>query len=135
MLKYAKGTSMRTAVESDTYDMPGYAIEDTSQYTGKEGVNFIDSASAWDEENKRLTVFVINRNEESEYPLTIDLKGFEGYKPAAAYRMHTDDLELNNSFENEKLIAPKEEENYTFENGEFKVYVKPLSWNVYIFEG
>lgn len=134
LLQYAKGVSLDTKVECETYDMPGYVIEDTSQYTGKEGVNFIDSASAWDEENKRLTVFVINRNEESEYPLTIDLKGFEGYKPAAAYRMHTDDLELNNSFENEKLIAPKEEENYTFENGEFKLHVKPLSWNVYVFE-
>ena len=28
----------------------------------------------------------------------------------------------------------EKEEKYTFENGEFKVNVKPSSWNVYVFE-
>ncbi|MBP5249881.1 MAG: alpha-L-arabinofuranosidase [Lachnospiraceae bacterium] len=133
LLKYAKGTSLDTKVESETYDMPGYAIEDTSQYTGKEGVHFIDSASAWDKENKRVTVFAINRNEETDYPLTVDLKGFEGYKPAAVYTMRTDDLDLKNSFENDTLLQPTEEKDYTFENGELKVRIQPLSWNVYVF--
>ncbi len=135
LIEYAKGVSLDTKVESETYDMPGYAIEDTSQYTGKEGVNYIDSASAWDEENKRLTVFVINRNEDAEYPLTVDLKGFVGYKPAKAFCMHTDDLDLKNSFEDENALKPENVEGSTFENGEFKAYVKPLSWNVYVFEG
>ena len=26
------------------------------------------------------------------------------------------------------------ETNYTFENGEFKLHIEPLSWNVYVFE-
>ncbi|SFD06193.1 alpha-L-arabinofuranosidase C-terminal domain-containing protein [Butyrivibrio sp. YAB3001] len=134
LLAYAKGISLDTKVECETYDMPGYAIEDTSQYTGKEGVNYIDSASAWDQNNNRLTIFVINRNEDSEYPLTIDLMGFDGYNPAIAYKMHTDDLEIKNSFDNEDALIPMKEDNYTFENGIFKVYVKPLSWNVYVFE-
>ena len=134
MMEYAKGTSMQVKVESETYDMPGYAVEDTSQYTGKEGVNFIDSASAWDEENKRLTVFVINRNDESDYPLTIDLKGFEGYKPSALFRMNTDDLSFRNSYGNDEALKPEIEEEYSFENGELKLHVKPLSWNVFIFE-
>ena len=134
LLEYAKGVSMDTKVESETYDMPGYAIEDTSQYTGKEGVNFIDSASAWDEENKRLSVFVINRNEETEYPLTIDLKGFTGYTPKAVFRLNTDNMDLKNTFENDELLVPVKEENYKFEDGELKLYVKPLSWNVYVFE-
>ncbi len=134
MLKYAKGISMDTKVEGETYDMPGYAIEDTSQYTGKEGVSFIDSASAWDKDNKRLTVFAINRNEETDYPLTVDIKGFEGYRPVVAYTMRNDDLELKNSFENDTLIRPVEEKDITFENGEMKVRIQPLSWNVYVFE-
>ncbi|MBE5836156.1 MAG: alpha-L-arabinofuranosidase [Butyrivibrio sp.] len=134
LLKYAKGISMDTKVESETYDMPGYAIEDTSQYTGKEGVNFIDAASAWDKDNNRLTVFVINRNEDAEYPLTVDLKGFEGYKPVNALALHTDNLDDKNTFENEDVLLPKHIENYSFENGELKLYVKPLSWNVLVFE-
>ena len=134
MLKYAKGISMETRVDGETYDMPGYAIDDTSQYTGKEGVNFIDSASAWDKDNKRLTVFAINRNEETDYPLTVDIKGFEGYRPTVAYTMRNDDLELKNSFENDTLIRPAEVKDYNFESGELKVRIQPLSWNVYVFE-
>ena len=38
------------------------------------------------------------------------------------------------NFENDELIVPEKEENYKFENGELKLYVKPLSWNVYVFE-
>ncbi|MCR4851459.1 MAG: alpha-L-arabinofuranosidase [Lachnospiraceae bacterium] len=134
LLEFAKGTSIDTKVESETFDMPGYAIEDTSQYTGKEGVNFIDSAGAWDKENGRLSVFVINRNEDTEYPLTVDLRGFEGYRPAKAYRMFTDDLECGNSYGNDTVLKPEKVENYTFENGEMKLHVKPLSWNVFVFE-
>ena len=134
LMEYARGVALDTKVESETYDMPGYAIEDTSQYTGKEGVNYIDAASAFDEENNRLTVFVINRNEDAEYPLTVDLKGFEGFKPVAAYSMHTDDMELKNTYENDERLAPEKVEDYKFENGEFRIYVKPISWNVYIFE-
>ena len=133
LLQFAKGTSMDTKVESETYDMPGYAIEDTSQYTGKEGVNFIDSASAWDRDNKRLTVFAINRSEENEYPLTIDIKGFEGYKPVMATSMTAENLEVSNSYGNE-FIKPEEIAGSSFENGEFKAGIKPLSWNVYVFE-
>ena len=134
LMNYAKGMSLDTKVESETFDMPGYAIDDTSQYTGKEGVNYIDSASAWDKESGRLAIFAINRNEDAEYPLTVDIKGFENYRPSAVYSMRTDDLELKHSYGNDAVIAPEEVSGYTFENGELKLYVKPLSWNVFVFE-
>ncbi|MCQ2525278.1 MAG: alpha-L-arabinofuranosidase [Lachnospiraceae bacterium] len=134
LMQYAKGTSLVTKVDSETYDMPGYAIDDTSQYTGKEGVNYVDAASSWDKENGRVAVFVINRNDDSEYPLTIDAKGFEGYKPVAHYETFSDDFEAKNSYENDKLIMPSENKGYTFENGVFKNHIKPMSWNVIIFE-
>nr|MCR5440902.1 alpha-L-arabinofuranosidase [Lachnospiraceae bacterium] len=134
LIEYAKGTSMDVKVECETFDMPGYAIEDTSQYTGKEGVNYVDAASAWDKGNKRLAVFVINRNEDSDYPLTVDIKGFEGYKVKLATSMTAPDLEVRNEFGNE-FIMPSEVKEYKLENGEFKMHVKPLSWNVLVFEG
>ena len=48
--------------------------------------------------------------------------------------MQTDDLDLKNSFGNDTLICPKEGKKYTFKDGEFKLHVKPLSWNVFVFE-
>ncbi len=134
LIEHAKGTSMDVKVECETYDMPGYAIEDTSQYTGKEGVNYIDAACAWDKAGKKLTIFAINRNESADYPLTIDIKGFEGYKVSQVTSMTAENLEVKNSFGNE-FIKPEEAGDHTLENGEFKARIKPLSWNVYVFEG
>ena len=134
LMQYARGTSLQTCVDSETYDMPGYAIDDTSQYTGKEGVNYIDAASAWDKEAKRVAVFVINRSEDNEYPLTIDVKGFEGYQPVLHLETYSSDFEAKNRYEDEMRIIPSENREYQFQNGLFTSHVKPLSWNVVLFE-
>ena len=134
MLTYARGTSMQTAVESETYDMPGYAIDDTSQYTGKEGVNFIDAASAWDKENDRLTIFVINRSEEDEYPLNLDIKGFAEYKTVSHMEITGKDLEEKSSYENPDLFAPVFNKETKLADGLCEAHVKPLSWNVFVFK-
>ena len=43
-------------------------------------------------------------------------------------------MDIKNTYEDDELLTPEKEENYTFENGELRLYVKPLSWNVYVFE-
>jgi len=134
LLQYAKGTSMQTSVVCDTFDIPGYAIEDTSQYPDKEGVPYIDSACAFDKDKSRLTVFIINRSDDNEYPVSLDIKGFEGYKPVKHFEMYTDDPELKNRYGNDELLSPKENPDWTFEGGIFLTHVKPLSWNVCVFE-
>ncbi len=48
--------------------------------------------------------------------------------------MKCDDLEAQNSYGNDTLIMPAQTEDYTFENGELSIRIKPLSWNVYVFE-
>ena len=98
--------------------MPGYAVDDTSQYTGKNNVNYIDSAAAWEEKEGRLTVFVINRNEKETYPLDLDVRGFEGFNKISHYDWK----------------APAINKNAALENGLASTKVKPLSWNVLIFE-
>jgi len=134
LMKYARGISLDTKVDSETFDMPGYAIDDTSQYTGKEGVTYVDAASSWDRESNRVAVFVINRSEDNEYPLTVDIRGFEDYKPVAHYETYSSDFEVKHSFGNDAVIVPMENRDYTFEGGLFANHIKPLSWNVIIFE-
>lgn len=133
LIEYARGTSMRTAVESETFDLPGYAIDDTSQYTGKEGLTYIDAATAWDKEQERLTIFVINRSEENEYPLKVDISGFEGYTLDNHMEFATGDQSLRNSYETPDILKPVEHDGAAFENGVLNTHVKPLSWNVICF--
>jgi len=134
LMQYAKGISLETKIDSETFDLPGYAIDDTSQYTGKEGVKYVDGASAWDRDNNRLAVFVINRNDDAEYPLTIDIKGFEGYAPVKHLETFSEDFGAKNSFEQPGLVLPSENKSFSFENGMFMNHIKPLSWNVIVFE-
>ncbi len=136
LINLAKGVSLETKVDSETYDMPGYAIDDTSQYTGKEGVDYIDAATAYDEAGGRLTVFVINRSETEEYPLELDIKGFDELKETSAYKhtqIYSPDFDAKNSYGND-LIVPSENADCSLEEGIFKTHVKPLSWNVITFE-
>ena len=132
MMEYARGISMRTAVESETFDLPGYAIDDTSQYTGKEGLYYIDAASAWDQGQGRLAIFVVNRSEENEYPLTVDVRGFGDYFFEGHQEISGGDLERRNSYEEPDLLCPAEHPGGVFEKGLLKTSVKPLSFNVIV---
>ena len=133
LMSYAKGMSMQTDVESETFDLPGYAIDDTSQYTGKEGLPYIDSATAWNEKEGRLTVFVINRNDKEEYPLMIDISGFKGYELEQHLELADCDLEFCSTYE-VQAKAPIKNDEASFERGMLTTHVKPLSWNVLCFQ-
>ena len=130
LMQLGKGHSLKTAVECETFDIPGYAIDDNSQYTTKEGLPYIDTAAAWDEENNSLAVFVINRNQDSDYPLELDLSSFTDYSFDKHVEMFSEDMDAQNSFEHPDTILPKVNQEATFENGTLTTRVKPLSWNV-----
>ena len=142
LIDYARGTSLQTIVDSETFDMPGYAIDDTSQYTGKNNVNYIDSAAAWNKATGRLALFVINRNEKESYPLELDVRGFSefsgngshgAFSKLTHYEMFSEDFEAK-SVAGKDWKAPDVNKAATLEKGLASTKVKPLSWNVIIFE-
>lgn len=133
LMKYGRGMSMQTTVDGETFDIEGYAIDDNSQYATKEGLNYVDAATAWDDENGELNVFVINRSDKNEYPISLDFSGFAGYSFAEHIEMYTDDFKLKNTFDNPNALLPKTNAEFKAENGELKAHVKPLSWNIFRF--
>ena len=133
MLTYARGTSMQVAVDSETFDIPGYAIDDTSQYPPKYGVNYIDSACAWDAKNNRLAVFVINSNETAEYSLDIDISGFKSLSSCRHLEI-TGDMEAVSSYDDDEKFAPVYKKGIRMKDGIVSVRVKPLSFNVIVVE-
>lgn len=134
LIKYGTGVAMQVATDCDTFDIPAYAIDDTSQYAGKEGVPYIDSAAAWDEEKGRLSIFVINRSDENEYSLNLDVSGFEGYTKLEHLELYSENLDVKNTFEEPNNLVPKPNASAKLENGVITTSVKPLSWNVIVLE-
>ena len=134
LMQYGRGTSMRTSVECDTYDIPSYIVDDTNQYYEQEGVDFIETAAAYDKEKGELNIFVINRNWEASNDIELDVSGFEGASFIEHIEMFTEDMEAANTYENPDAIKPVINTETKFENGRVNGNVKSLSWNVFRFK-
>ncbi len=130
LMKYGKGMSMQTIVEGETFDLPGYIIDDTQQYPDKEGLPFVDTVAAYDRTAGTLNVFIINRNWEDETEITLDISNFEGLKFTEHIHMYSEDMSLKNSYEAQEVIIPTTNEGTTFKDGKLYATLKKLSWNV-----
>ncbi len=133
LMQFGQGVSMRTSVACDTFDLPGYALDETSQYAAREGLPFIDSAATLDEAKGTLTVFVINRNWEADNTVELDVSGFEGWRFEEHIRMYSDDLDARNTWENPEAIRPAVDPDTTCIDGKVTANLKSLSWNVFRF--
>ena len=134
LMRYGQGESMETAVECDCFDIPGYAIDDNSQYYTHTGVKYIDAATAYNEENGELNIFVINRDWENDCVLDLDVSGFEGYSFVEHIQMFTDDMTFHSTFETAGTIQPSVNSDASFKDGKLSAEVKKLSWNVFRFK-
>ncbi len=132
--RYGTGMSMRTGVDCDTFDVPAYAADNFHMYASREGLPFIESAAAYDEERGELNVFVLNRNWESDNEAEIDAAGFEGYQFVEHLEMYTDDFTAVSTFENPEVMKPVVNRKSVCENGKVRANLKKLSWNVFRFQ-
>jgi len=119
-------------VESETYDVPGYATCDFFQYDTHNGIKYIEAAAAKNDDE--LAVFVINRDWNDDANLTLDVEAFEGYEFKEHVQLYTDDLDARNTYENPEALIPSVNENVKFENGALSAEVKKLSWNMFLFK-
>ena len=133
MIRRAKGTSLRCEISCDTYDVPGYAIDDMNQYGGFTGVETVQAAAALDEEAGELTVFVINADAEEEQELKLDARGFEGWKFTEHIEMYSEDPEAANSWDRPDRILPRSNTETRAEKGILTARLKKESWNVLCF--
>ena len=134
MIRTARGASLRCEVRCETYDVPGYVIDDMNQYAGFENAETIQAAAAMDEERGVLSVYVINACLTERQALRMDLRGFTGWRYAGHTEMavkHPDDA---NTYEHPDVILPRENRTTACENGVVSAELPPASWNVFRFE-
>jgi alpha-N-arabinofuranosidase len=134
LMRYGRGVSLRTVTQCDTFDIPGYAIDDNSQYSTHEGVGFIDTAAAFDKESGELTVFVINRNWEDSNDVEIQVPGFDGYRFVEHIQLSSDQLDTKNTDDNPDALVPSINSGAVYGEGKVSANVKRLSWNVFRFQ-
>ena len=134
LMRYGRGTSLRTSVDCDTYDIPSYIVNDNTQYYEQEGVDYIDTAAAYDKDSGEINVFVVNRNWETSNDVELDLSGFEGAEFIEHIEMYTDDLMAKNDWETPDAIKPQVNPDAKFEDGKLSATVQKMSWNIFRFK-
>jgi alpha-N-arabinofuranosidase len=134
LMRYGRGVSLQTAVQCDTFDIQGYAIDDNSQYSTHEGIGFIDTAAAFDKDAGELNVFAINRNWEDSNDVELDVSNFEGYSFVEHIQLYSDQLDAKNTYENPDVLVPSINSGAVYANGKVSANLKRLSWNVFRFQ-
>jgi alpha-N-arabinofuranosidase len=134
MIRWAKGVSLRCDVHCDTYDVPGYAIDDMNQYGGFTGVETIQAAAALNEEAGELAVFVINADGQEDQELKLDVRGFEGWQFTEHLEMFSEQADGQNTWDHPDRILPRASRDTRMEKGILTATLRKESWNVLRFK-
>ncbi|MBR3764111.1 MAG: alpha-L-arabinofuranosidase [Clostridia bacterium] len=134
LMRYARGVSLQTVTESETFNVDGYAIDDMNQYGGFTDVPYVQSAAVLNEEAGEMTVFVINGDEYDAHALTLDAAAFAGWTFTEHVALFTDDPEAYNDDEHPETIVPVQEKETSCTGGVVQATLRPLSWNMLRFE-
>ena len=131
MNKLARGCiSILPVVDGPTFNTVQYALTGSCQCHAYENVQAIEAGAVHNEEKDEAAVFIINRAVEDDIEISVDVRGFEGYKLVEHIEMFTDDLEKGNSYENPDVIRPVANPDTKLEDGIVKAVIRRLSWNV-----
>jgi len=133
MIRISGADSLACIVECDTYDVPGYAIDDMNQYGGFEKVETVQAAAALDPETGALTLFVLNADLREDQALTADLRGFGSLKLEEHTELYCEDAEARNTFEQPDRIVPRQNKESLLDAGVLTARLRKASWNVFRF--
>ncbi|MDR3120801.1 MAG: alpha-L-arabinofuranosidase [Clostridiales bacterium] len=130
MNQYGRGVSILPVVDGPTFNTEQFNLDGFNQYHAYEGVQSVDVAAVHNEEKDELNIFIVNRDQEDDIEVTLDVRGFEGYKLAEHIEMYTDDLKKANTFENPDAIRPTVNSTTKIDGGRITAFTKQFSWNV-----
>ena len=123
--------AFKAANECEKYDLESFAIDDTHKYHEQDGVDFIDSAAAYDAGSGELTVFVINRDWEDCADFTLDITGLTGMRFEGHTEMFNEKGVSTDGADQD--LAPVPATDTVCDDMTVKAELKPLSWNVFRF--
>ena len=115
--KYGRGTSMKAAVESETY----------SSSFGE--LNLVEPAVVYNEEADEVRVFVLNCSQDEDTALEVELQGYGDRKLKKHLVLAGDDLEARNTIDQPDEVGMKE---LPVSDGA-EVVLPKLSWNVLLY--
>ncbi len=108
-----RGTALKTGVECGTYAAGG-----------NDAIPYVESVAVLSEDENALHIFAVNRSLTDPMELSLDLNGFEGFRPVEHRVLTGEDLKAVNTATNPENVSET-----TVPVGE-KIILPAKSWNV-----
>jgi len=118
-----RGVSLTPVVDCDKYSTKTYDDVDT-----------LDVSAVYNEEEKTVTVFAVNRDLSEPQNVTVDLRSFGTIACAEQTYIHNNDLSAVNTQAAPDTVVPEKDTTGVIEDGIFTCCMKPASWNMLKFK-
>lgn len=119
---YGRGMVLKPLIDTPKHDT-----------TAHEDVSDVESVAVYRKDEGQLAIFAVNRNVEEDIGLTVDVRGFAGYRLKKHIALENDDMMAVNGPGGENIL-PKEVNQCVVEEGVLHGRLKRASWNVIILE-
>jgi alpha-N-arabinofuranosidase len=104
-LKHAHGRVLDLQVESETYPIKAAGLR--ADFARDDDVPFLDVAVTMNSQNGQASVFMLNRDLQSERELILDWRDVTPSRVIAFETLTGPDLKASNSFQKPDLVAPR----------------------------
>jgi alpha-N-arabinofuranosidase len=116
---YGRGTALNLNVECPEY-------EDV-----KIGpIPFIEAVATRHESEETLTLFAVNRSQESDFQLEGDIRDFSGYRVLEHLVLDHDDPKATNTMNAPDAVRPHTRSDTTIQDGRLTAILPKFSWNM-----
>jgi len=123
-LQYARGSVLDLFIESpSTYEVAGMGQ-----------VSHLDVAGVVDSDDKKITLFLLNRDLSKARELEVNWEGTTGKQLLASWVLTGDDLKAVNSFDAPQRVAPTAADKPSSAAGRTKIELPPHSYTVFQWE-
>jgi alpha-N-arabinofuranosidase len=119
--RFGHGTVLQAKVLTETFETKTGGLSER-----------VLAAPVHDPNNRRLTLFVLNRGTDGPAEVNLDLRGFPSLASGSAFQIHGPDLLATNSAEKSDHAKPVESKDISIANDRVTSHLPPLSWNVLV---
>jgi alpha-N-arabinofuranosidase len=119
--QFGRGTALLPVISCPKYDCKDFT-----------DVPFLESVAVFNEEKEEITLFAVNRSLDEDMLVTLDLKGFDGYKPIEHIVLENKDLQAVNTVKAPNAVKPHVRTGSIQNDHELNLH--PASWNVLRFK-
>jgi alpha-N-arabinofuranosidase len=115
--RLAQGVALQLKLDAPTYDTEVYGE-----------VPLVDAVATFDRESGRSAVFLVNRSQDEDVTLTVDIAALGDVVVIETHTLSDDDVYAKNTLEDRERVTPRTNDSVSVEGGELTVTLPPVSW-------